>query len=227
RLFLQNGLKGDLMNDLKSLAREHRIDPVYVPAAKLNRITAKNHQGAVAFISPVAFESLEALVPMLFEQGKNPLILVLDGITDIRNFGAIVRSADGAGVDAIVIPSKGAAQVSSDAVKTSAGALFHVPVCKEASLDKAVELLQHSGIQVVACSEKGADPYADCDLSVPTAIVMGSEEKGVSTNILRKCDRMAMIPMQGKVGSLNVSVACGILLYESVRQRSKALANSG
>lgn len=222
RLFVQKGLRGELAQELLDACNTYGVKPLFVPVEKLNRLTRKNHQGAVGFLSPVPFHKLEDLLPTLYEEGKNPLILLLDGITDVRNFGALARTAEAAGVHVIVIPEKGAAPLNQDAVKTSTGALFHIPICKEPSLIKAVELLQLSGIQVCACTEKAEDLLFTADFSVPTAIVMGAEDTGVSMPILRKADRLIGIPMHGKIGSLNVSVAGGVVLFEAVRQRQES-----
>lgn len=222
RLFIQKGLKGELAQELLETCRKEGVNPLFVPIEKLNRLTRKNHQGVVAFLSPVPFQRLEDCLPILFEEGKTPLILVLDSITDVRNFGALARTAEAAGVHVIVIPDKGAAPLNQDAVKTSTGALFHIPICKEPSLTKAVELLQLSGVQVCACTEKAEDLLYSADYTLPTAIVMGAEDVGVSSGILRKADRLVGIPMHGKIGSLNVSVAGGVILFEAVRQRQNS-----
>ncbi len=179
----------------------------------------KNHQGAIAQLSPVGYHRLDNIIPQLYEDGKIPFALVLDGVTDARNFGAIARSADCAGVDFIVVPERGSASVTSDAVKASAGALFYVPVCRERDTLTAVKKLKENGYLVVGASEKGAQSYIDADYTVPVAIVMGSEDTGISPEVLRQCDRLAAIPILGNIGSLNVSVAAGVILYEAVRQR--------
>jgi 23S rRNA (guanosine2251-2'-O)-methyltransferase len=189
------------------------------PLERLNKITRKNHQGVIAFISPIRYVKLSNIVQNIFEQGKNPLLLVLDRITDVRNFGAISRTAECAGVDAIVIPQKGSAQINSDAMKTSSGALNFIPVCREPDLLQAVQYLQESGLQIIACTEKSVKTIHQVDLTVPTALIMGSEEDGISNEILRKSDIMAKIPLTGQVGSLNVSVATGVVVFEALRQR--------
>ncbi len=193
-----------------------------VPAEKLNRVTRKNHQGVICFISSIRYASLDNIIDQCYQQGKAPLLLLLDRITDVRNFGAIARSAECAGVDAIVIPAKGAAQINSDAIKTSAGALNFIPVCREPNLKGTVDYLQQSGIRVVACTEKATEPLYATDFTVPVAIVMGSEEDGVSDELIRKCDFLAKIPMTGRIESLNVSVAAGIAVFEALRQRAVA-----
>jgi len=190
-----------------------------VPQERLNRITMKNHQGVIAMISPVTYHRLDNLLPSLYEEGKTPFLMVLDGLTDTRNFGAIGRSCDCAGVDGIIIPERNSVSVTPDAVKTSAGGLFYVPVCREKDILSAVRLLKESGVKVVAATEKGAVDYTELDMTVPVAIVMGSEDVGISPEVLRQCDEIATIPMLGSIGSLNVSVAAGVLMYEVVRQR--------
>ena len=222
KLLLQRGLQGDIAQELIALCKEYDVVFQTVPVEKLNRLTRKNHQGCIALISPIPFQRIEDLLPQFFEAGQNPLLLVLDGVTDTRNFGAIVRTAECAGVQAVVIPTKGAARVSSDAVKTSAGALFKVPVCKAFSMKETLLFLQNSGLQLVACTEKTDESYLQPDYSLPTAIVMGSEEDGIAEPILRQADHRASLPLHGKIGSLNVSVATGIILYEALRQRQLA-----
>lgn len=218
-LYIQQGLTGGLYNELKKMVIAHEIKMQTVPVEKLNRITAKNHQGAIAFISPISYSKLEDIIPFVYEQGQSPLILILDRITDVRNFGAIVRTAECAGVHAVVIPLKGSAQINADAIKTSSGALYKVPVCREVSLKKCIHFLQDSGVQVVVCTEKTNDTLYEIDFKVPTAIVMGSEEDGVTPELLRSAPYLAKIPMLGEISSLNVSVSAGIILYEAVRQR--------
>lgn len=219
RLYLQNGLTGETSGELRALIREFNISFQYVPVEKLNRLTRKNHQGVVAMISQISYQPIEQLVPSLFESGKPPLILVLDRITDVRNFGAIARTAECSGVDAILVPEKGSAQVNGDAIKASAGALHKIPVCRSANLKKSLEFLKESGLQVVACTEKTDQPVYSADLTLPTVVIMGSEEDGISPEYLKFCDKKVMIPLLGDIGSLNVSVAAGIILYESLRQR--------
>ena len=193
-----------------------------VPLEKLNRVTMKNHQGAVAYLSPVEYYRLDRLIPQFYDEGRVPLVVVLDGVTDARNFGAIARSCDCGGVDAIVIPERGSASASSDAVKASAGALFYVPVCREKTVESAVRQLHDSGYLVIGASEKGAESYTKVDYTVPVAIVMGAEDTGISPEVMRRCDSLVSIPMLGDIGSLNVSVAAGVMIYEAVRQRLDA-----
>ena len=218
-LYVQRGIGGGLLNELKDLLIEYGITAQQVPIEKLNRLTTKNHQGVVAFISPIVYQKVENIIPQLFEEGKVPFILILDSITDVRNMGAIARTAECAGVHAIVIPAKGSAQINPDAIKTSAGALYKIPVCRHEHFLQTVKLLQESGLQLVCCTEKTKDTIYAPDYTVPTAIIMGSEEDGVRNEIIRTADYLAKIPMYGEIESLNVSVATGIILYEAIRQR--------
>ena len=222
RVLLRKDLSGDLARELLAKIKEYGIVSQKVPVEKLNRITMKNHQGAIAFISPVAYHSLDNLVASLYEDGRMPLVQMLDGVTDTRNFGAIARTADCAGFDAIVIPERGSASVTPEAVKTSAGALFYLPVCRVRSVAEAVRTLQDNGFRVIGASEKASSDYTQADFTVPTAIVMGSEDTGISEEALRVCDSLVAIPMLGSIGSLNVSVAAGVIMYEAVRQRLAA-----
>jgi len=219
KLFIQKGLHNDLFAELWKLVRLKRINYKHVPLEKINRLTRKNHQGVFAFISPIDFHNIEDVVPSLYEQGKNPLILVLDRITDVRNFGAIARTAECAGVDAIIIPEQNAAAINADAIKTSAGALHKITVCRTWNLKLAIQFMKESGIQLVGCTEKTQDMMYKPDYTPPTAIILGSEEDGVSPEFLKMCDARAKIPMAGKIASLNVSVATGVILYEAIRQR--------
>jgi len=219
KIFVQKGLQGEIFSELRKLITEHEIPVSYVPVEKLNRFTGKNHQGVYAFISPIEFDSIENVLPQIYEKGKTPFILILDRVSDVRNFGAIARTAECVGVDAIIIPSKGSASVNGDAIKTSTGALYNIPVCKEGNLVNVVRYLQASGISVFSASEKASEFMYDVDFAVPTAIVMGSEEDGVSDSIIKISDKMIKLPMAGQTASLNVSVACGAMLYEAVRQR--------
>ena len=219
KLFIQKGLHNDLFAELWKLVREKRINYKHVPLEKINRLTRKNHQGVFAFISPIDFHNIEDVVPNLYEQGKIPLILVLDRITDVRNFGAIARTAECAGVDAIIIPEQNAAAINADAIKTSAGALHKITVCRTWNLKLAIQFMKESGIQLVGCTEKTQDMMYKPDYTPPTAIIMGSEEDGVSPEFLKMCDARAKIPLAGKIASLNVSVATGVILYEAIRQR--------
>jgi 23S rRNA (guanosine2251-2'-O)-methyltransferase len=219
RVFLQDGLTGPVAAELKSLIREQGIVFQYVPVQKLNRLTSKNHQGVVCFISPVIYYSIEDILPALFEEGKNPLLLILDRVTDVRNFGSIARTAECAGVHAIIIPSRGAAQINGDALKTSAGALHKIPVCRESNLKSTIDYLKESGVQIVACTEKTESLHYEASFTPPTAIILGSEEDGISPEYLKRADARAKLPLMGEIGSLNVAVANGVILYEAIRQR--------
>lgn len=219
KVFLQKGLKGDLIRDLENLLRKKEITIAYVPVEKLNRLTKNNHQGAVANISPITFYTLEELVEKSEGKEKPALFLLLDQLSDVRNFGAIIRTAECTGVDGIIIQKKGAAPVTADTVKTSAGAAFKVPIAKVDHLKDAVFYLQASGIQIVSATEKTDKSVYDVTFKKPTAIVMGSEDRGITPSILKASDYCAKLPLLGEIESLNVSVACAVFLYEVVRQR--------
>ena len=220
KIFIQKSLKGDLYKELESSARKSGIGLSYVPVEKLNRLTRNNnHQGAVAQISPVEFHQFEELVEQVLNKEETPLFLMLDGVSDVRNFGAIIRTAECCGVHAIIVPKSGAAPITDDTVKTSAGAAFNVPIAKVDHLKDAIFYLQSSGIVVTGATEKADDEIYGIDFNQPTAIIMGSEEKGISPSTLNIIDHQAKLPLMGKIGSLNVSVACGVFLYEVVRQR--------
>lgn len=219
RIFVQKGLQGENAQALLQLLKQKRVSYQLVPIDKLNRVTRKNHQGVVCLISPITYSSIEDVLPFVYEKGETPFILILDGITDVRNFGAITRTAECAGVHAIVIPEKGGAQINSDAIKTSAGALHKIPICRVQSLVKAIEFLKGSGLKIIACTEKGNKEIHYLKYNDPIAIIMGSEKDGISDPCLRTADEMASIPIKGEIGSLNVSVAAGIALYEVLRQR--------
>ncbi|MCE5205161.1 MAG: 23S rRNA (guanosine(2251)-2'-O)-methyltransferase RlmB [Porphyromonadaceae bacterium] len=220
KVLVKRELSGDLFMELQQLLRTYEIPLQRVPLERIDRFTRKNHQGVIAFTSAVTYQKLENIVPMLYEEGKNPFILVLDGVTDVRNFGAIARTCEVAGVHAIVIPARGSVTVNADAIKTSAGALHTIPVCREQNLKEAIIFLKNSGIKIVAATEKAAGFYTDCDFSVPAAIVMGAEDTGVATDHLRVSDELVKIPQSGNIESLNVSVAAGVLIYEVIRQRN-------
>lgn len=219
KVYIKKDLHGDLINELNELIHLHGIVTQRVPVERINKITRKNHQGVVAVLSAVTYHSLDNIVPQLYEDGVLPFIVVLDGITDVRNFGAIARTCECAGVDAIVIPERGSVSVGGDAVKTSAGALLHIPVCRERSAASAVRFLKDNGYTVVAASEKADINYTMADYTVPVAIVMGAEDVGVSPEVMKLCDTFVSIPQFGHIGSLNVSVAAGVIIYEVVRQR--------
>lgn len=220
KVFIQKDAQGDLMQDLMKAMKKNSINFSYVPVEKLNRLTSNNHQGAVATIAPISFVSLEAMVEKVIESGKKPLFLILDQLSDARNFGAIIRTAECTGVDGIIVQKQGSAPVNGDTVKTSAGAVFNVPICKVDHIKDAIFYLQGSGIKTVAATEKTEQNIYDIDFSEPVAIIMGSEDRGVNPSVLKIVDEKAKLPMFGTIGSLNVSVACGAFLYETIRQRS-------
>ncbi|MDO5972103.1 23S rRNA (guanosine(2251)-2'-O)-methyltransferase RlmB [Flavivirga aquimarina] len=219
KVFLQKGLKGELFSELESCLRKNAINSSYVPVEKLNRLTRKNHQGAVAQISPIEFHNIETLVLNVIESGKTPLFLLLDQLSDVRNFGAIIRTAECTGVDGIIIQKKGGAPVNGDTIKTSAGAVFKVPICKVDHIKDAVFYMQASGINVIAATEKTNNALYDVSFKEPCAIIMGSEGRGINPSTLKVVDAKAKLPILGEIESLNVSVACGAFLYEVVRQR--------
>lgn len=220
-LFIQKGLKSDNFSELWDLIRKHRVNYKHVPVEKLNRLTRKNHQGVFAFISPILFHRTENIIPQLFEQGKTPLILILDRITDVRNFGAITRTAECSGVNAIIVPEKGSAAINGDAMKTSVGALASVPICREFNLKATIDFLRQSGLQIVGCTEKTNQFIYKVDYKLPTAIILGSEEDGISEEYLKLCNFKTKIPLAGSIDSLNVSVSAGVILYEAIRQRNE------
>lgn len=219
KIFIQKGLSGPLFNELQKTIAAGDFNISYVPSEKLNRMVKGNHQGVVAKISPVAFADLEEVVSAALEKQTPPLFLLLDQIDDVRNFGAIIRTAECCGVDAIIIQKKGGAPVTADTVKTSAGAIFNVPLVKVDHIKDAVFYMQGSGIKVVAATEKTEDLLYQKDLTAPVALIMGNEGKGISPSVLKVVDEKAKLPLKGSIGSLNVSVACGAFLYEVVRQR--------
>lgn len=219
KILLQKGLSGPLFKNLFIQVRERKIPFQYVPAERLNKYTRGNHQGVVAMMSAIEYDDIYEIVPWLFEQGKVPFLLILDKITDVRNTGAIARSAECAGVDAIILPLKGAAQLNEDAVKSSAGALHKVPVCRHSNLVEVIDYLQSSGIEVVGVTEKAEKTYYEKDFTQPLCLIMGNEYEGIAWDYLRKCNASVRIPMVGTIRSLNVSVATGILLFEVEKQR--------
>ena len=222
KILVKRDIQSDLSKELFAALKGTQIPVQRVPVERINKITRKNHQGVVAFVSAITYQKTEDLVPFLFEQGKNPFFVMLDGVTDVRNFGAIARTCECAGVDAVIIPSHNSVSVNADAIKTSAGALHSLPVCKETSINQTIRYLQQSGVKVYAASEKSADIYTHVCYDGPTAIVMGAEDTGVSAENLRICDGMIKIPQFGTIGSLNVSVAAGILIYKAIEQRGFA-----
>ena len=220
KVFLQAGVRSPEHSEIAKHCRSVQVPVQYVPLEKLNRLTRKNHQGVVAFVCPIEYQSLEHVIPYIYEQGKDPLVLMLDRVTDVRNFGAIARTAYAAGVDAIVVPAKGSALINGDAMKTSAGALSHIHVCRVDNLKDAIDFLQASGLRVAGFTEKAKVSLWDTDLTGPLCVMMGSEEDGISEGCLKRLDQHLRIPMPGDIDSLNVSVATGIVCFEVVRQRS-------
>ena len=218
KVMMRRGLRTEESARILALARERSVPVQFVPEERLGRLTQRQHQGVIAFISEIEYTPLEELVARVYEEGRAPFIVLLDGLTDVRNFGAIARTAECAGVDALVIPERGSVSVTADAVKTSAGALHRIPVCRVSSIAAAVGLLQSSGVRVVAASEKAEERYTETAFQLPLGLVMGAEDHGVSTDVLRMADSITRIPQVGAIGSLNVSVAAGILIYEAVRQ---------
>lgn len=219
KIMIQSGLNNDLVKELINVARSRQVPVTFVPQEKLKRLSSKNHQGVICLVSAVTFGSLDNIVHRAFSEGRDPLLMILDRITDVRNFGAIARTAECAGIDALIIPEKGSAPVTSDAMKTSAGALNHIPVCRERDLKKTLKFLRESGVRIVACTEKTKTNLWDISLRGPIALILGSEEDGISQELIREADDLAAIPLKGKIGSLNVSVAAGVAIYEVIRQQ--------
>lgn len=219
KIFIQKELKSQPIKDIEQLAKKANIPVSYVPVQKLNRLTKENHQGVVANISPIKFISIETLLETSFQNKENPVFIVLDELTDVRNVGAIIRTAECTGVSGIIIPKQGGAAINAQTIKTSAGAIFNIPVCKVDHIKDALFYLQSYQVETLAATEKTENTVYDIDLKKPLAIIMGSEGKGVSKTILSMADHKAKLPMLGEISSLNVSVACGVFLYEIVRQR--------
>ena len=222
KIFLAKDLQGELASELVNIARANKVVMQSVPVERINRITRKNHQGVLAMMSAITYHRLDNLVPELYEAGILPFIVLLDGITDVRNFGAIARTCECAGVDAIVIPEHGSVSVGGDAIKTSAGALHHIPVCRVPSISWAAKFLRENGYNVVAVTEKSEINYTEGDYTTPVAMIMGAEDVGISPEAMKQCETRVGIPMFGNIGSLNVSVAAGVMIYEVVRQRLQA-----
>lgn len=222
RVLLQNGLNSSLLNELRIQMREHDVPFQYVPVERLNKLTTGNHQGVVATIAAVKYRPFVDLMEELAaDDNRVPLVVLLDHITDVRNMGAIARTAECAGVDAIVVPDHGSAAMNEDAVKTSSGALLRLPVCREQNLKTVVNLAKQYGLQIVASTEKGALHYREVDFRRPTLLIMGNEETGISPELLKMSDVRAKLPIVGEVQSLNVSVAAGVMVYEALEQRSR------
>ena len=219
KVLLRKGLEGETYRELMASLRKHDIPSQTVPIEKLNRVTRKNHQGVIAFVSPVEYARIENLIPALFEKGENPFIIVCEGVTDTRNVGAIARSAECAGAHALLLPVKGSAMISADAVKTSAGALNHIAVCRTDNLKSTLLFLKNSGLKIIAATEKACNIYHQTDLSGPVALLLGAEDTGLPAEYLRLADVTVKIPVRGNVASLNVSAAAAVLMYEIVKQR--------
>ena len=219
KVLLQQDAAGEMAREIRKLCKEKFIPLQMVPKERLNRFVRGNHQGVMCWLSLIEYQSLEDLLPTIYEKSEVPLILLLDGVTDVRNFGAIARSAEVFGAHAIVIPRKKSAQITPDAIKTSAGALLEIPVCREPSIIAAMEFLQQSGVQVFASDLKSRREMKELDLTVPCALIIGAEDRGVSRSLLQVVDKTFLIPQAGKTDSLNVSVATGIMMYEAMSQR--------
>jgi 23S rRNA (guanosine2251-2'-O)-methyltransferase len=218
KILIQKGIQKETFNELRDALKGQQFQLQFVPNQKLDSLTSGNHQGVIAFITPIEYQEIESLVDKMLEEGKKPTILVLDRITDVRNFGAIARTAECEGVDALLIPSKGSALVSSDAMKASAGALNRIPICKTNDLKNSLFYLQQSGLRLIACTEKSDTPLYKVNLRGSVAIIMGSEENGITQDLINMSDMKAKIPMRGLISSLNVGVAAGMVLYEKLRQ---------
>ncbi len=219
KVFIQKDLNSDLMKELLRVIKQKNINFSYVPAEKLNKLSSKNHQGAVATISPISFVQIEELIETVLDKNDKPLFLILDQLSDARNFGAIIRTAECTGVDGIIIQKQGSAPVNGDTIKTSAGAVFNIPICKVDHIKDAIFHLQASGVKTIAATEKTENNIYDINFNTPVAIIMGSEDRGINPSVLKIVDEKAKLPMFGNIGSLNVSVACGAFLYEAIRQR--------
>lgn len=220
KLFIQSGLRSFRISEIVNYAHNHGIPVQYVPLVKLNHLTKKNHQGVVAFICPISYQQIEQVIPMIYDEGKMPFVVLLDRVTDVRNFGAIARTCYAAGVDAIIVPSRGSALINGDAMKTSAGALSHINVCRVENIKDTIDFLKASGLKVIAFSEKGKQTIWKTDLTGAIAIMMGSEEDGISKIYLKHVDNHVVIPIFSDIDSLNVSVAAAVVCFEVVRQRS-------
>jgi 23S rRNA (guanosine2251-2'-O)-methyltransferase len=221
RLLIRQGLQGPLYHELMTEVKNHDISFQIVPLERIELVTRKNHQGVLAWLAVIEYQHIENLLPMIFEKGEDPLVIVLDGVSDVRNFGAIVRTAECLGAHAIVIPEKGSARITADAVKASAGALHTFPVCREKSIVKTTGFLKNSGLRIICATEKSGQASSETDLTGPLTLILGSEEKGISRELISLADQKIVIPMKGIISSLNVSVVAGILIYEILRQRNK------
>lgn len=219
KVLIQKGLRGDLFKDLLKLLKERDVPSQFVPMEKLNRLSRKNHQGVISFVSPIAFFRIEDILPTVYENGEDPFFLIIDRVTDVRNFGAILRTAEAAGIHAVIIPSRNTAQLNSGTIKSSAGAIYKIPVCRSENLKVTINYLKGSGVRIIAATEKASESIYESSMLGPLAVIMGSEGEGVSGEYLKQSDAHFSIPMMGEIGSLNVSVATGIVLFEAVRQK--------
>lgn len=224
KIYLQKGLHGENYKRIQEIIKKYRVPFQLVPREKLRNLTLKNHQGVFAFISPIEFNNIDDLLPRIYEKGKNPLLLILDRISDVRNFGSIVRTAECGGVDAIIIPSKGSTLISSDAIKTSSGAILKIPICKELDLYKSLLKIKNYGIQLISATDKADISFYEVDFSIPIAILIGNEQYGIDSSYLTLTDKQVKLPMFGKISSMNVSVVCGVLIYEALRDRYAKIA---
>lgn len=220
KIFVQSGLNNDLIKELIQVAKANGVPFTFVPQEKLNRLSSKNHQGVICLLAAVQYANLENIIDKAYSEGREPFLLIVDRVTDVRNFGAIARTAECAGLDAIILGDAGNAPITGDAMKTSAGALSHLPVCRVKDMKKTIHFLKENGVQIIACTEKGNSLLYEINLNTPIALIMGSEEDGISPQLLKEADYLAKIPMRGKISSLNVSVAAGISIYEVIRQKN-------
>jgi len=219
KIYMRRDMSNELTRELYAALEGKEVPIVKVPVEKLTRLTMKNHQGVIAFITPVTYQHIEDIIPTIYEEGRTPFVVILDGITDVRNYGAIARTCECAGVDALIIPIRNSASTNADAVKTSAGALLKIPVCRESNLTETIKYLRSSGLKIVAATEKGTKSYTEISYNEPLGILMGAEDFGIALENLRICDEMVSIPIKGTIQSLNVSVAAGVLIYEALKQR--------
>lgn len=223
KIYFQKGLHGVNFKLIQERIKKYKIPFLWVPREKLRSLTLKNHQGVFAFISPIEFQRIESLIPRLYKTGKNPLLLVLDRVNDVRNFGSIVRTAECGSVDAVLLPAKGSTHISSEAIKASSGAILNVPICKEEDLYKSLLIIKNNGIQLIAATEKSSTSFYEVDFSLPLAIIIGNEQFGIDSSYLSLTDKQVKLPMLGKISSMNVSVVCGVLIYEVLRHRNANL----
>ena len=219
KVYIQQDIQGQGLTELRNVIKKSKVPFSHVPVQRLNKYTQGAHQGVLCFISPIETQDIEDVLARVFEEGKVPLVLILDRVTDVRNFGAITRTAECLGVQAIIIPKRESAQINEDAIKTSTGAIFRMPICKVDNLTDTLFLLKDSGLNVVSCTEKTDKLISEVDFNQPTAIIMGNEEKGIANQLLKNSNDLAKIPMVGEIASLNVSVAAGMVIYEASKQR--------